>query len=231
MTPGFHLGNRGFESRLRYHLSRSSSWPRIPASQVGDGGSTPPRDANWCSLPYANGMEHKKTCQGCGEDDQDKLVTFKRRGKVYRRGWCGLCYREKKNLWRAANQDSIRRSRELSNRRRRERRARGENLQQIIWNDSRESDKKKGRENDLTKEFIAEQIAKGCSYCGETELRMTLDRIDNGIGHLQANVVPACIRCNYVRGNMPHKAWVVVARAMKRARKQELFGDWTGRAR
>jgi len=101
----------------------------------------------------------------------------------------------------------------------------------VIWKDTRAADLKRNRQNDLTKDFIAEQIAKGCSYCGEKDLRMTLDRIDNTLGHLQTNVVPACIRCNYVRKNMPYKAWLVVAQAMKQAREHGLFGNWTGRAR
>jgi hypothetical protein len=100
-----------------------------------------------------------------------------------------------------------------------------------IWEDTRRDDRKKGRENDLTKEFIAAEIAKGCSYCGESKIRMTLDRIDNSKGHTQNNVVPACIRCNYTRRAMPHQAWLVVAKGMREAREANLFGDWTGRCR
>jgi len=60
---------------------------------------------------------------------------------------------------------------------------------------------------------------------------MTLDRIDNDKGHTQDNVVPACIRCNYARRSMPYEAWLVVAKGMREAREQGLFGDWTGRVR
>src|SRR5262249_8563574 len=58
----------------------------------------------------------------------------------------------------------------------------------FIWRDSRKSDKKNGYENDLTKEFIEAAIADGCAYCGESGLRMTLDRIDNAKGHTRENV-------------------------------------------
>ena len=71
-------------------------------------------------------------------------------------------------------------------------------------------------------------ITQPCSYCLDTEAKMTLDRIDNTIGHTQANVVPACLRCNVTRGSMPYEAWKVVSLGMKSARELGLFGAWTG---
>lgn len=83
----------------------------------------------------------------------------------------------------------------------------------------------------MTVEFVQQMIEGGCSYCGESELRMTLDRIDNSQGHTRENVVAACIRCNYTRKDMPHGAWILLAPAMKVARECGLFGAWTGRTR
>lgn len=97
-----------------------------------------------------------------------------------------------------------------------------------ICNYSRNNDKKKGRQNDLNRGFIKEMISKGCSYCGHNGGRMTLDRIDNSIGHLKTNVVPACIRCNYVRRDMPYEAWIIIAPSMRKARELGLFGSWDG---
>lgn len=98
-----------------------------------------------------------------------------------------------------------------------------------ILQDSKESDRRKDRANDLTIEFIRALIEPGCSYCGETSLRMTLDRIDNELGHVQANVVAACIRCNYARGNMPYEAWLCLVPGLREARSKGLFGAWEGR--
>ena len=98
----------------------------------------------------------------------------------------------------------------------------------MILSDSRKSDKKKNRQNDLDLEFIKVQIRNPCSYCGETKLRMTLDRVNNSIGHIKSNVVAACVRCNYTRRDMPHKAWLFLVDGMRKAREVGAFDNWTG---
>src|ERR1700741_3036477 len=95
-----------------------------------------------------------------------------------------------------------------------------------ILTDSRQSDRRRDLDNDLTKEFVTSLIANGCLYCGETKSRMTLDRIDNKIGHLQTNVVPACKQCNLIRRDMPYMAWLVVVEGVKKAKRQGLFNTW-----
>ena len=102
------------------------------------------------------------------------------------------------------------------------------NLDYFVLKTTRGNDKKKNRQNDLTREFIREMISKPCQYCGTTDGRITLDRIDNSIGHLQSNVVTCCIRCNYVRRDIPYEAWLVIVPAVKQARIAGLFGDWDG---
>ena len=97
-----------------------------------------------------------------------------------------------------------------------------------IWEDSKRFDKKHGFQYDLTPQKIREIIKVPCVYCGETEIRMTLDRKDNALGHTEDNVVPACIRCNTARRDMPLEAWLVVSKGMREAREEGLFGSWTG---
>ena len=168
-----------------------------------------------------------RICKKCGETDSQKLV---KRGSDHR-NLCHGCHNANQQKWRTKNPELVKQIWKRNKRRISKERKEGKNLDRYIFEDSRGSDRKKGYKNDLTREFITKQIVKGCSYCGETELRMTLDRINNNRGHTEDNVVPACIRCNYIRRDMPYEAWIVVARAMKRARKQNLFGNWTGRAR
>ena len=157
-----------------------------------------------------------RTCTKCNTSKPFLSFAPTRKGSRYRRQVCNAC-RKRKDY--------------ASHRVERQQRNRGwrrENPVSAIYADSRKSDRRIGRVNDLTREFIQERLQKGCSYCGTSDLRMTLDRIDNTKGHTQDNVVPACIRCNYTRKDMPYEAWLIVAKGMREAREAGLFGDWTG---
>lgn len=101
-----------------------------------------------------------------------------------------------------------------------------ENRAVHILVDSRNRDKKFGQLNDLTLEFIQEKISQPCEYCGETDLDVTLDRVDNSKGHSQDNVKPACIRCNYIKVNMPIEAWLHMIPVIKEAKLKLLFENW-----
>ncbi len=99
----------------------------------------------------------------------------------------------------------------------------------FILEDTRKSDKKKNRENDLDLEFIKDIISNGCVYCGENEINICLDRIDNSRGHTKDNILPACVRCNYIRNSMPHEAWLHILPLVKEARIKGLFNNWKTR--
>lgn len=101
----------------------------------------------------------------------------------------------------------------------------------FIWRDSRKSDRRRGHSNDLTVAFVEVLLKNPCSYCGESDLKKTLDRIDNTKGHLVFNVVVACVRCNYMRRDMPYAAWLCLVQGVTRAREEGLFSDWTGETR
>lgn len=58
---------------------------------------------------------------------------------------------------------------------------------------------------------------------------MTLDRIDNTRAHLKDNVVPSCIRCNYIRGSMPYEAWMNIVPSIRQTKELGLFGTWRSR--
>lgn len=101
------------------------------------------------------------------------------------------------------------------------------NRARVICIDSRSSDRKFGRAYALNPELVQALISQPCAYCGSTDLMMTLDRKDNAIGHVPTNVVPCCVRCNYVRRDMPYAAWCVVYPSMRKARETGAFGGWT----
>ena len=99
----------------------------------------------------------------------------------------------------------------------------------IICQDSRRFDKKRGLINELSTEGVQAFLDIGqCSYCHETDMKLTLDRIDNSRGHTWDNVVLACYRCNLLRRDMPYEAWMRIVPAIRDARDEGLFGDWTG---
>jgi hypothetical protein len=60
-------------------------------------------------------------------------------------------------------------------------------------------DQKTGKDFDIDVDFILDARSKPCHYCARQATG--LDRIDNSLGHLKINCVPACIRCNWIRGN------------------------------
>lgn len=141
-------------------------------------------------------------------------------GRVYRRRSCGKCTYQK--------EAERRKTPEGRRRQRDQRKTARENRVTCILRDSKNSDRKRKMQNDLTRAFIAEQIAQGCAYCGDQNAKMTLDRQDNTIGHLQTNVRSACCRCNSIRRSMPFPAWELLVPAIRRARESGLFGTWEG---
>ncbi len=178
-------------------------------------------------------MTSIKVCSHCGSSkDTEEFYSRKKNGATYVSNPCKSCYKlrdaarweERKADYRPTKNrpEHVRRHRAKI----KQQRADNERSDYFILHDSLKSDRLKGRPNDLDKPFIAEQIAKGCSYCGETEIRITLDRINNEGGHTKDNVVPACYRCNHTRGNMPHEAWLYLTDGMRRARLAGSFGTW-----
>lgn len=167
-----------------------------------------------------------RSCRKCRLEKPFEAFGFVRPG-VWR-ATCGSCRRVEDAR---RNPERVRQERERTAARAKEARRAGLNVARWVLEDSRKSDRKRGLANDLAREWVEPLLSQPCSYCGETTLRMTLDRIDNALGHLRSNVVPACIRCNYARRAMPHKAWLCLVPGLRAAREQGLFGDWTGRCR
>lgn len=136
---------------------------------------------------------------------------------------CRECYNKEERKYRASGgrrkSDSERRKR---NRRDPERRA------SFALMDSRWTDKKAGRKNDLDYEFVAALFSSGCSYCGAMKLKLSLDRKNNSIGHLKSNVVAACLRCNLLRREMPYRAWLALVPAIRSVERRGLFASWNG---
>lgn len=100
---------------------------------------------------------------------------------------------------------------------------------QKIIRTTKHNDKTRNMSNDLDIVFVENAIKDGCCWCGERNISLTLDRLNNSIGHLKSNCVCACIRCNLFRTNIPIEAWQELAKAMRDTREKGLFGGWTGK--
>ncbi len=172
-------------------------------------------------------MENK-SCKDCGILKPITEFRLHSTGSKYRRSYCNPCHNKRctVTLGKSSERSQFRRSRALDI----TSTERQSNIKRdkYIVQDTKKNDKKKGRENDIDREFVRSRIAEGCSYCGDTENRMTLDRIDNSKGHTKENVMPACIRCNLIRGSMPYEAWEKLFPIIAQIRTQGLFGQWTG---
>lgn len=155
-----------------------------------------------------------KRCKACGEERRDEA--FKRAKNDGPR--IGVCYTCLGRRDYKANPERFRRKKALSRQRYPE--------LHVLW-ECRRADKKRGHfGNDLDRAFVKSALDQPCTYCGTTDIKMTLDRKDNGAAHMKANTVPACLRCNYVRGAMPYTAWLHLVPAVREAVSLGLFGDW-----
>lgn len=172
-------------------------------------------------------MNKVHRCNQCRRDEFE--IKFHHRtvnGKKYPKHLCIDCYREYKRKYRGRNLETTRLANQRSGTRQKKDRKEGKRPEHWIWIDSRRTDRKKKLDNDLTKQFIKQIIVNGCHYC-DSHHRMTLDRVDNTIGHTKNNVLPCCYRCNMIRRNMPFEAWIEVSKGVKIAHKKGLFGEWS----
>lgn len=98
----------------------------------------------------------------------------------------------------------------------------------VLLTTYRRLDREKGRDCDLTKEFLlAHVVTQPCFYCGDVSMPVGCDRIDNQIGHTMTNVVPACPVCNRARAdNFSHAEMLEIGNAIRsvKARRQKVSG-------
>lgn len=169
-----------------------------------------------------------KICTKCNIEQSTENFGIKTsKGRKYVESWCRICKAEaRKQFPRFKNEESriLQDKKKLA--KKRHERANNINAERHILDSCKSMDRKKNFTCDLDLEFVKSLIAKPCAYCDATDLKMTLDRIDNSIGHLKTNVIQSCYRCNLTRGSMPYAAWLVVSKGMKEARELGLFGDW-----
>ena len=154
-------------------------------------------------------MSEWKICTACGEpkpiaEYQTRVVA----GRQYPRTRCSPC----ENRLRAERRTPEAAARQEKARQRRKKFQRANDINRASWllRDCLRTDSRKGYANDLDLEFVEAMIAGFCVYCGRgaPEVRMTLDRIDNTLGHMRDNVNVACEPCNLNRGAASYEDWI-----------------------
>lgn len=175
-------------------------------------------------------MTHQsKTCTACREEKPtSEFYIRNEKGRAYFKSLCKKCDGVRRSKYRRDSADPIKNTLRAERAKKKKRDERRDNIDpgKYILKDCRSSDKKKGRIGDLDRSFIDTMISKPCSYCGDINNKMTLDRIDNDLGHLKSNVVPACYRCNLFRGNMPYQAWICFSPVLKEVRLAGKMDGW-----
>lgn len=178
---------------------------------------------------YVGAKRERKVhkCKHCGRSEP-KVTFYRRRESM--NGTPRFICRECDVLYRKRFPKYSIEAKRGHNQRRRDKqsaeRKQAEFAAKYVLADCKEADRKKKRDNDLTLEFIRDLISHGCKYCGTVELRISLDRINNSLGHLQSNVNACCRRCNWLRRDMPYEAWLRLVPTIKQIAVEGLFGDW-----
>jgi hypothetical protein len=77
------------------------------------------------------------------------------------------------------------------------------NPMQASWTNYVGSARRRGIEFALTRERFEQLIACDCEYCGAAPAPLNgIDRVDNGFGYIEGNVVTACRACNVAKQTM-----------------------------
>lgn len=170
-------------------------------------------------MPECLNTSMKKVCSLCNQEKPtSQFYRNIQKGKMYWSRRCKTCRPDRQRRSPIARQKQ--RDQERASRKNPAKRA------NFIFTACKNFDKRHGFICDLDIEFIQQRIAAGCSYCFDTIGQMTLDRMDNSLGHLKLNVSACCFRCNNIRKNMPYAAWLVLVPAVRQAHQQGLFQNW-----
>jgi hypothetical protein len=167
------------------------------------------------------------TCKVCGRGEPEAIFYIRYEGaRYYYRYICMDCDADRKKLFpRGSAQANKKKNKKSGDKQKKDRRDPRKRAKVIVA-DCKAADRKKNRTSDLTVDFVKSLIVNGCAYCGDSEIQIGLDRIDNSLGHLQSNVNPSCRRCNWIRRDMPYEAWLRFVPVMRQVAKEGLLGDW-----
>lgn len=156
-----------------------------------------------------------KTCIVCNEEQNISNFSFSKNIGYYS-SYCKTCDVKRKQA----------RVQKLSEIEKEELKAYGRNWHyshkaKSLFNVYNKFDFHKNLENDLTIEYLDEQLKLVCTYCGYTSTG--LDRLDNSKGHSQNNCVPCCWECNTAKmDNFTLEEMKIIGLAIKQVKDTRL---------
>ena len=189
------------------------------------------------SREYLSGMK-KKMCTGCYlELPIENFTTCTRKKQIQLVCWCRECIKHKssESYIRQKQEGPIPRDKEgfalivvnksgsihLRRARRYHKAKRFRNNPEdwpvFLRVSMKAADKERNRIFDLSDDDIAKMIiGQPCTYCGKKYNRMTLDRINNSLGHVYGNVNVSCGFCNCFRSDLPYAAWLALVPSLRK---------------
>ena len=184
-------------------------------------------------------MKHtSKLCTGCMKEQSIYNFTTCTYGGMRRLiSWCRACVKERgqdKELWdkcrkgvvydsngnelilvtRGSHSQYLRKPKRAPYRK--ADRTNPEDWYIFLHRSMKSADKRRKHFFNLTEDEVKELVTdKKCVYCDKKYSRMSLDRIDNSLGHEKKNVVVCCGFCNLTRQDMPIGTWLAMVPALK----------------
>lgn len=190
-------------------MSRRSDMPRPYPKGCRYCGLDRPRRNHWKWAPQAT--TEKRVGGGrwkCIQQDRDRAVDYYIRNRTKRianaRGWSlrnAKLVRDRATKFRMDNPHVIR------------------------YANYKKWDKKTFGGGTLSLDQAKILMQMPCFYCGVPGLN-GLDRKDSSKPHSFQNVVSCCVICNSITTDLPFGVKVLIGKALRKARKDGLLGDW-----
>ncbi len=160
----------------------------------------------------------QKMCKRCGEEREILNFSPQSRDPTKRRNICNAC-----NYKRSKDSGYID-SRKEENRQ--YQKAYHKRSPEVAKHKSyTHQDKVKNFSNSITLIEYRELIKEGCFYCGVFG-DIGLDRIDNSLGHNKSNCKPCCEKCNFILGDIPYEAKLLMIPSLTEIKQNNLLNNW-----
>jgi hypothetical protein len=98
----------------------------------------------------------------------------------------------------------------------------------VRYKSIKSTDKAAGRTDTMSLDDYRNIIKDRCTYCEVTncDCNISLDRLDNNLGHTIVNCVPCCEICNFILCDLPQEAKKLIGIGLLAARRSGELNNW-----